>query len=286
MRVMIHAAPARMWYVKDFLVPRLRAQGLKKDQILIWNDKGRRGNLRACMDAFASCEGVPGGTWHLQDDVLPAPDFVRRAAEHDRGIVAGFACRAFEHRRGLGHTGLQPPGTLWYSFQCLRIPNDVAAACAAWFETVKDTPDFTAWTATGKKDDQFFRAFLQAKLPGAAVENLVPSLVEHVDWLVGGSLANQGRALRFERAAFWADEALVEELEKELKDYELQKESGKRSADPGRAPAAGRRTGKGRAGTVSRKRGDRGDPVVRGDPPDGKSPVRKAGGDPAGTDHP
>lgn len=286
MRVLIHAAPARMWYAKDFLVPRLRAQGLKKAQIQVWNDKEGKGNLISCMEAFASCRGLPGGTWHIQDDVLPARDFVRLAAAHDRGIVAGFCCRDFEPRRGAENTGPQPPRNLWYSMQCIRLPNDVAAACASWFETVRDHPDFAVWTATGKRDDQFLRAFLQARLPGITVENLAPNLTEHVDWLIGGSLINRGRAIQTERSAYWADEGLVAELEKELKEYELQKKPGQRSAKSGGAPAAGRGPGEGRAGAVPRKRGDRGHAVVRGDPADGKPAPGKTRRNGAGKDHP
>lgn len=286
MRVLIHAAPARMWYVNDFLIPRLRAQGLKKSQIQVWNDTEGKGNLLSCMEAFASCRELPGGTWHIQDDALPARDFVRRAAEHDRGIVAGFCCRDFEPRRGTEHTGPQPPRNLWYSLQCIRLPNEVAAACAAWFQTIRDHPDFAAWTATGKRDDQFLRAFLQARLPGATVENLAPNLVEHADWLIGGSLINRGRAIKVERSAYWADEDLVAELEKELKEYELQKEPGKRPAKQGEAAAKSAGGGKGRAGTVSRKPKDRGGAVVRGDPPDGKPAQRKARRDRAGKNDP
>lgn len=287
MRVLIHAAPARMWYVNDFLVPRLRAQGLKKNQIQVWNDRDGKGNLLSCMAAFASCRGLPGGTWHIQDDVLPARDFVRRAAEHDRGIVAGFCCRDFEPRRGTEHTGPQPPRNLWYSLQCIRLPNEVAAACADWFETVRDHPDFAAWTATGKRDDQFLRAFFQARLPGITVENLSPNLTEHVDWLIGGSLINRGRAIKIERSAHWDDEDLVAELEKEMMDYnELQKKSGKRPAAPGAAPAKGGSAGKRRTGAVSRNRGNRGGPVVRGDSSDGQPAQGKSRRDRTGKDNP
>ena len=33
MRVLIHACPARMWYVDGFLIPSLMAQGLGKNEI-------------------------------------------------------------------------------------------------------------------------------------------------------------------------------------------------------------------------------------------------------------
>ena len=65
MKILIHAVPERMWYVEEFLIPALRAQGAEK--IEIWNDTEHRGNLAACMDAFAAREG-DGGTWHLHQE--------------------------------------------------------------------------------------------------------------------------------------------------------------------------------------------------------------------------
>ena len=38
MQILIHACPARMWYVDGFLVPELRRQGAK--HIEVWNDTG------------------------------------------------------------------------------------------------------------------------------------------------------------------------------------------------------------------------------------------------------
>ena len=57
MKIMIHACPQRMWYVEEFLAPELERQGA--DRVDIWCDREGKGNLRACMEAFASC-GVEG----------------------------------------------------------------------------------------------------------------------------------------------------------------------------------------------------------------------------------
>ncbi len=53
MKVLIHTCPQRMWYVEAFLAPELERQGA--DEVEIWNDAERKGNLRACMEAFAAC---------------------------------------------------------------------------------------------------------------------------------------------------------------------------------------------------------------------------------------
>ena len=234
MRIMIHAAPQRMAYVENYLVPELRRQGAK--DITVWTDREGRGNLVSCLESFASLRAVPGGTWHLQDDVLPAADFVRRAGEHDRGIVCGFCCAAFSRGRGVDRTGLRRAGEMWYSFQCLRIPNRTAAAFADWVLSVREEPVYRDWWATGKRDDQFFRAFVQNRIPGVTVENLAPNLVEHADFLLGGSLINRGRAIPVLRSAWWKDNGELAALKKWLAEEAISAPSGSSSSKGEAAP--------------------------------------------------
>ena len=52
MKVLIHACPKRMWYVEGFLLPELERQGA--DEVEVWNDVERKGNLKSCMASFAS----------------------------------------------------------------------------------------------------------------------------------------------------------------------------------------------------------------------------------------
>ena len=118
MQVVIHAVPARLWYVENFLVPDLQRQGA--DRIEIWNDTAKRGNLLACMDCFAARES-DGGTWHIQDDVLLCRDFVERCRQHDEGVVYGFCCEYFLDDPG--QTGRVYVPDCWHSFQCVRIPD-------------------------------------------------------------------------------------------------------------------------------------------------------------------
>ena len=76
MRILIHAVPQRMWYVQNFMISQLREQGYEGEDIFV--DDRKLGNLEACLQSF---EQLPdeGGTWHLQDDLLLAKDFVKRA---------------------------------------------------------------------------------------------------------------------------------------------------------------------------------------------------------------
>lgn len=216
MKIMIHASPARMWYVNDFLIPSLLAQGMSDSDITVWNDTEKVGNLRSCMNAFASCEG-DGGTWHLQDDVLICSDFVKRCEALDRGLVYGFCNRQFtDDPQQSGRVHIPDA---WHSFQCVRIPDPWARECAEWFEEAQTFPEFRWMTETGKMDDAFFAEFINERHPTETVYNAKPCLVEHVDVLMGGSVCNQWRGF-WARAHWFEDEDLVQNLRDALKNYE------------------------------------------------------------------
>ena len=68
----------------------------------------------------------------------------------------------------------------------------------------------------GKGDDTFFHEFLQCCYPSEIVENVKPNLVEHVDWLLGGSTLQQWRDY-LARAEYWDDEDLIAALRERIK---------------------------------------------------------------------
>lgn len=212
MQVLIHACPKRMWYVEGFLVPELQRQGAEK--IEIWNDIEGKGNLRACMEAFASRTGEDG-TWHIQDDVLLCRDFVERCKQHDEGVVYGFCNEQFtDDPYQTGHVSVEDA---WHSFQCVRIPDSYARECAAWLDGPgRTTAHYPIWIKSGKMDDDVFRSFLIDQHRNETVENLKPCLVEHVDWIIGGSILSPWRGF-FARACWWDDEELVQELKEAVK---------------------------------------------------------------------
>jgi hypothetical protein len=212
MKVLIHACPKRMWYVEGFLVPELERQGA--DKIEVWNDTEGKGNLRACMEAFAAQSGEDG-TWHIQDDVLLCRDFVERCRQHDEGVVYGFCNEAFtDDPLQTGHVNVEDA---WHSFQCVRIPDAYARECAAWLEGPGKTSGmYSIWIQSGKMDDDVFRTFLIDRHGRENVLNLKPNLVEHVDWIVGGSVLHPWRGY-IARAHFWDDEDLVRELKEAVK---------------------------------------------------------------------
>ena len=216
MKILIHACPKRMWYVEGFLVPMLKEQGA--EDIEIWNDAEKRGNLKACMDSFAARKG-DGGTWHLQDDVLPRRDFVKRCREIDNGVVYGFCCEHFTD--DAQQTGMVYQCDSWHSFQCVRIPDAYARECAAWvrsesWKTQSPNPELHVIWNRNNGDDTFFREFMACWHGREMVRNEKPNLVEHVDWIVGGSIISPYRGF-FARAHYWDDEALVEELKQAVK---------------------------------------------------------------------
>lgn len=212
MKVLIHACPKRMWYVEGFLLPELERQGA--DEVEIWNDTTGVGNLRSCMASFASRTG-DGGTWHIQDDVLLCRDFVERCRQHDHGVVYGFCNEQFTDDPY--QTGIVSVEDAWHSFQCVRIPDGYARECAEWLEGPGKTHTmYQLWISSGKMDDSVFRSFLIDRHGRETVENLQPNLVEHVDWIVGGSILSPWREF-FARAHYWDDEELVDELKEAVK---------------------------------------------------------------------
>lgn len=220
MRVMIHACPDRLWYVNEFLVPDLTDQGVT--EITVWNDERRQGNLRSCMAAFASCTG-DGGTWHIQDDALIASDFAERAADAqgDR-IVCGFVSDAYGPDPTL--KGEVYMADMWNSFLCIYIPDRIARECAEWYSTGAWKKDATAdlWTLheLGSGDDWFFREYMQTHHGRDKAINLAPNLVDHIDWMIGGSIDSRYREFTA-RAAWFADADRVEQLQQRITERKL-----------------------------------------------------------------
>lgn len=215
MQILIHACPERMWFVNEFLLPELAAQGAEAPEV--YNDAQRRGNLAACMSSFAACFG-DGDTWHLQDDVWPARDFVQRIKDLETvdGILCGFVNEIAGPDANL--VGKQKAADLWYSFPCIRIPDLMARKCAAWTAAGADRSDEAfILTGQGKGDDWFFKRFLELCHPEATVYHLRPCLVEHVDHLLGGSVTNPWRG-HFSPAAYWDDRARIDELAKRIRE--------------------------------------------------------------------
>lgn len=217
MLYLIHACPDRRWYVEEFLIPSMLDQGISSSYIEVFMDSNNKGNLFACMDAFASCKGCEGATWHLQDDVIISRDFYTKTkAQRKDSIVCGFC--GVEIGPNPENYGSVRSWEMWWSFQCILIPNDIASECADWFyydAMKRGKESFDERIGKGKSDDWFFKRFIRECHPYIETINLKPNIVDHVDYLLGGSIVNKARK-KDHTSAYFNDRDLVEKLEDDL----------------------------------------------------------------------
>ena len=219
MKIMIHTCNQREWYVYDYLIPSLYKQGIRKKDIEVWHDYKRLGNLGSfigSMDWISYNLDQKDGTWHIQDDICVSKNFKRAIEENDAGVVCGFVCSKFNGRE-LDKCGIQPPAAFWYSFPCIRIPNSYCKQFVNWIydQAVQDNKLYEIYKR-GKDDDLLFRQFLMRKHSRQRLVNLNPNIVQHVDWLIGGSQVNQSRS-GYRRSFYWGENDVVEELEERLR---------------------------------------------------------------------
>ena len=210
----IHACLDREWYVNDYLVPSMVEQGIPPDAIEVWMDRNRDGCLFSCMKCFAAYGKRGGGRWHLQDDVCISSDFKAKTEQYDDGVVAGFFKASWQTLTPMA--GRVPAVYLWNSFQCLRIPDDIAGGCADWFFNDAIYQDiYKQAVETNKMDDTLFHDWYTNAHADVYVTNLSPSIVEHVDHLIGGSVINRWR-VESARGDLWDDDDAYEELRAKL----------------------------------------------------------------------
>lgn len=192
-KYMIHAVPSRIWYVEGFLIPSMTAQGIPEEDISVWVDGNRLGNLESCFRAFESLPEDSDGTWHLQDDVVISKHFRELTERYNFGIVCGHVW--YMHKSMIGHTGAVRAEDMWMSFPCIRIPNYLARHCAKYYrETILTELQFATWVKAKRYDDTVFSLFLQTHGTTESIINLAPNLVAHIDYLIGGTVANEKRA--------------------------------------------------------------------------------------------
>lgn len=115
--------------------------------------------------------------------------------------------------------GVQPYSKHWRSFPCIYIPNQYAAEFVDWYDnTVVTGKAFQEEYAGGKDDDTLFFACLEKLHPSIRTVNLTPCLVEHIDYLIGGSVLFE-RKEKIHRACYLSDtdKNLVKDLTEKLK---------------------------------------------------------------------
>lgn len=215
-KILIHAVEKRLWYVDGFLIPALTEQGIERENINVWVDVHNFGNLESCIESFEFVGKEAGGTWHLQDDVMPARNFAETARQYTGNEIAcGFCVERFDTYPN--RTGYMPERYLWLSFPCIYIPNETAVAFARWYRLADADPDVCRLRNIGKGDDTLFWLWYHNNRASAMGWNIAPNMVEHVDWLIGGSIANADRTNEPPRAKYWTDDQLVKDLENRIR---------------------------------------------------------------------
>lgn len=209
---LIHSCDKRLWYVESILVPSLVEQGIDRSNISVYNDVEHLGNLDAFVESMITVE-KDGGTWHLQDDVVISKQFKRWTEEYDNGLICGF-CNAYSERFPLG---MVKPKDMWYSFQCMRIPNHIAHHFYKWYHDKMEEQEFFVWAKT-KHDDFIFHKFMERYYMNDSVLNLAPNIVDHIDYLLGGSVINAIRGDMNVRSIYWDEDDTIMELMTKLKE--------------------------------------------------------------------
>lgn len=185
-KYIIHACPQRMWYVDGYLIPSMKSQGI--EDIDIRCDHEGLGCLESCMRIF---ESMPeeGGAWHMQDDVVISSRFRELTEEHDSGVVCGHCYSLHKDRRDA--IGWVEPTRMWFSFPCIRIPNRIARGCAEYYRRViVPDPQYAGWISAKRYDDTIFSVYMSFMQSREKVLNLVPNVVAHIDYLIGGTVCN------------------------------------------------------------------------------------------------
>ena len=223
---LIHACNKRLWYVKDFLIPSMLEQGIEQSHILVYRDKNCIGNLRAWVD---SCNRLVAqsnrdkidGVWHLQDDVVICKDFKERTEKYDNGIVCGFTCN-YDDTPVAGTFPLYEE-KMWFSFPCIRIPTDILERFVCWANiNLWQSQYFRENVLRNSADDFVFREWLYDNYGEMDELNLAPNLVNHIDYLINGSVVN-GHRTWDTTSMFWDDTETLNELEQAIKKYREEK---------------------------------------------------------------
>jgi hypothetical protein len=159
--------------------------------------------------------------WHMQDDVVICSDFKKQTEELesvDVKIICAFTCKYDDDR----NPGLKEARDhMWYSFPCLRINSKLTKLFAEWVDMwVWHDPQFGFYVRQKKGDDYLFRIYIENYFPREPVLNLAPNLVDHVDYLIGGTIVNPQRDMKNVRSMYWDEPQLVEELKEAIDKYD------------------------------------------------------------------
>lgn len=216
MKYMIHSVPKRRWYVDNYLIPSMKEQGIKDEDIYLYEDVYMIGNLPSFLESLKWInENLSNerGLWHLQDDIIISRDFKEvTEIEGKEWVVNGFVNKNYAN---IEKDGLVKPKDYWYSFPCVYIPNKYIDDFLNWIEVVKGKAPFRNRYNQKRCDDWFFYKFLEEEFPIDYMYNLKPNLVDHVDYLLGYTTGK--RSKKQVRSEYFEDLDKVIELERKIK---------------------------------------------------------------------
>lgn len=216
-KYMIHTCKQRKWYVNKFLIPDMLKQGITKDQIIVMTDNDEIGILYATMQSFdwiGRTQDWSNVIWHLQDDIIISDNFKRMTDNLYGDIICGFCSKYDESKK----YGLVEKQEMWYSFPCIGIKNFFAKDCADWFfEKEMFAPENREKIRLGKYADWFFRKYIMQYQKPIRIFNSNPNLVDHVDYLIGGSIVNVERDEKQIRSLYWKEQQKVNNLLEKLR---------------------------------------------------------------------
>lgn len=214
-KFIIHACKDRLWYVQDYLYPSMLEQSINETEISIQVDNENKGNLLSCMNIFKSLKGLNEDTWHLQDDIVISGKFKQYTdnLKSFKGIICGF-CSKYDNFP----PGLSKPDKMWYSFPCIRIPDNIAYECSEWFYSkAVYNDDYRLYIRVKKYDDLLFSHFLADNYADVDILKTLPNIVNHIDYLIGGSTVNKERGREPVLAKYWNEDGIIKELGEALK---------------------------------------------------------------------
>ena len=214
MKFIVRSCNKRLWYVKQFLIPDLIENGISEDDIIHINDDNQEGCLsnwlRACRTQLEECDG---GAWHLQDDVLIASNFSEVAGSVPTDIVCnGFVTKDFNPKE-IYDIGIVPVQKYWCSFPCIYVPDVLIAEFLDWYhQKIVVEGKYRKYVEMRRYDDRFFWQLMKERHKDDNCLNIVPNMVEHVDNLLGGSVANNDIAKRKAKSFYWVEPDKEKEL--------------------------------------------------------------------------
>ena len=219
-KYMIHSCDKRLWYVRDFLIPSMLRQGISRNDIILWNDASYTGNFRSfknSMSFIANNLNPDDATWHIQDDVFLSEKFRWVCENVYDGVAYGFwsDCGADE---GKDNPGWVTVDKSWTAFPCVRIPNSYAQEFLDWYKQNCGSMAVYAFAKTNRGDDIVFNFFLQDMHHDEQIYNIYPNIVEHIDYLLGGSTVYKERTSPV-KSEYWYEGERTELLKRHIEEY-------------------------------------------------------------------